>query len=83
MRRRQVWIAGVFVDVKTHRRLNRGRGRGLAAMTIQALLVASVQNIQKLARAHRPDGLAMPMVLRMAQENLLTVPCLACLPALA
>jgi hypothetical protein len=52
-------------------------------MTIQALLVASVQNIQKLARAHRPDGLAMPMVLRMAQENLLTVPGLACLPALA
>ena len=74
---------GVFADVKTHRGLNRARDRGKAAMTIQALLVASVQNIQKLARAHRPEGLAMPMALRMAQENLLTVPCLACLPSLA
>jgi transposase len=58
IRRRKAWIEGVIGDAKSHHGLSRARCRGLTAMTIQALLVASVQNIKKLAAYWRPPGLA-------------------------
>jgi transposase len=58
IRRRRVWIEGVFADAKAHHGLAKARSRGLAAVTIQALLVASVQNIKKLAWNGRPNAVA-------------------------
>ncbi|MDQ6741867.1 MAG: IS1182 family transposase [Candidatus Dormibacteraeota bacterium] len=58
IRRRKAWIEGVIADAKSHHGLSRARCRGLTAMTIQALLVASAQNIKKLAAYRRPAGLA-------------------------
>ena len=47
-------------------------------MTIQALPVASVQNIQNLAEAHRPEGLAVPMAFRLGATRPLLAPPLFC-----
>jgi hypothetical protein len=58
IRRRKTWIEGVIADAKSHHGLSRARCRGLTAMTIQALLVASAQNIKKLAVNWRPAGVA-------------------------
>jgi hypothetical protein len=58
IRRRKTWIEGVIADAKSHHGLSRASCRGLTAMTIQALLVASAQNIKKLAMKWRPAGLA-------------------------
>ena len=58
IRRRKTWIEGFIADAKSHHGLSRARCRGLTAMTIQALLVASAQNIKKLAVNWRPAGVA-------------------------
>jgi hypothetical protein len=58
IRRRKTWIEGVIADAKSHHGLSRAKCRGLTAMTIQALLVASAQNIKKLAANRSPAGLA-------------------------
>jgi hypothetical protein len=61
LRRRRVWIEGIFADAKQRHGLARARGRGLTAVSIQALLIASVQNIKKMARAGAPRGLAQAL----------------------
>jgi len=58
-RRRMYRAEGSFADAANNHGYKRARWRGLVGMTIQNLLVASVQNLRKLMRAgRRKPGLA-------------------------
>jgi IS5 family transposase len=54
MRRRKHKIEGSFADATNRHGYKRARWRGLAWMTVQNLLIATVQNIRKLLRHTRP-----------------------------
>jgi transposase len=74
IRRRKTWIEGVIADAKSHHGLSRAKCRGLTAMTIQALLVASAQNIKKLAANRSPAGLANSIWCTLSTPRSCTAP---------
>jgi hypothetical protein len=51
MRKRSVWVEGLFAEAKQWHGLHRFRLRGLANVNIQALLVAAGQNLKRWLRA--------------------------------
>jgi hypothetical protein len=50
MRKRRIWAEGLFAEAKQWHGLRRFRVRGLTAVNIQALLVASGQNLKRWLR---------------------------------
>jgi len=60
MRRRKIRAEGSFADASNRHGYKRARWRGLAGMTNQNLLIASIQNVRKLVRYghRRPPGSA-------------------------
>jgi hypothetical protein len=50
MRKRRVWAEGLFAEAKQWHGLQRFRVRGLINVTIQALLIASGQNLKRWLR---------------------------------
>ena len=61
IRQRKAWVETVFGDGKERRGLRRARCRGLDAIRIQALLIATAQNLRQLAlrRTPRPASPAL------------------------
>ena len=64
MRKRRIWAEGLFAEAKQWHGLHRFRVRGLTAVNIQALLVASGQNLKRWLRTtdwgrRRFPGLAL------------------------
>jgi transposase len=59
LRRRKVRAEGSFADATNRHGYKRARGRGLASMRIQNLLIAAAQNIRKLVRYGRRGRKAM------------------------
>jgi IS5 family transposase len=59
MTRRMHVMEGSFADAATHHGYKRARWRGLLAMTVQNLLVATLQNIRKLVRYARKPRAVM------------------------
>jgi hypothetical protein len=51
VRKRSVWVEGLFAEAKQWHGLHRFRLRGLAHVNIQALLVAAGQNLKRWLRA--------------------------------
>ena len=51
MRKRSIWVEGVFAEAKQWHGLHRFRLRGLANANIQALLIAAGQNLKRWLRA--------------------------------
>lgn len=47
MRKRSVWVEGLFAEAKQWHSLHRFRLRGVANVNIQALLVATGQNLKR------------------------------------
>ncbi len=47
MRKRSIWVEGLFAEAKQWHGLHRFRLRGLANVNIQALLVATGQNLKR------------------------------------
>lgn len=64
MRKRQVWVESKFGEVKQWHGLYRFRLRRLWRVNIEALLIASVQNIKQLLKPRRPSQ--KPLALYMA-----------------
>jgi len=50
MRKRRIWVEGLFAEAKQWHGLHRFRVRGLTAVNVQALLVASGQNLKRWLR---------------------------------
>lgn len=51
MRKRSVWVEGLFAEAKQWHGLHRFRLRGLANVNIQALMVATGQNLKRWLEA--------------------------------
>lgn len=62
MRKRSVWVEPLFAEAKDWHGLRRFRLRGLVNVNIEAVLVATVQNLKRWLQAtgwgrrHGPDG---------------------------
>ena len=67
MGRRRAVVEGSFADAANNHGFKRSRWRGLERMTIQNLLIASIQNLRKLiasfSRAARKSAAAMNICL--------------------
>ncbi len=68
MRKRQVWVEPLFGEAKAWHQLRRFLLRGLANVNMQALLVATGQNLKRYLAAIRRDQ-------RPAQAQRVCVPC--------
>ena len=66
MRKRGIWIEGLFAEAKQWHGLHRFRLRGLANVNIQALMVATGQNLKRWlgatgwGRRHFPGTACVP-----------------------
>jgi transposase len=66
LRKRRVWVEPMFAEAKDWHGLRRFRLRGLEKVNVEALLIASGQNIKRLVTAgdRRPRKLAQAVALR-------------------
>ncbi len=74
LRKRQVWIEPLFAEAKDWHGMRRFRLRRLKKVNIEALLVASGQNIKRLlaARGRGPRSLAQAAALHLPEATHLT-----------
>jgi hypothetical protein len=66
LRKRRVWVEPLFAEAKDWHGMRRFRLRGLEKVNIEALLIASGQNVKRLLTfgGHRPRKLAQAAALR-------------------
>ncbi len=81
MGRRRTVVEGSFADAANNHGYKRSRWRGLDRMTIQNLLIASIQNLRKLIAGSSRAGHKSAAVMNICLGNLMLIRVLQCLYA--
>ena len=79
MGRRRAVVEGSFADAVNNHGYKHSRWRGLERMTIQNLLIASIQNLRKLIASSSRAGRKSAATMNIYLENLMFIRVLQCL----
>ena len=73
MGRRRAVVEGSFADAANNHGFKRSRWRGLEHMTIQNLLIASIQNLRKLIASSSRAGRKSSVAMHICLDNLIFI----------
>ena len=79
MGRRRAVVEGSFGDAANNHGYKRSRWRGLERMTIQNLLISSIQNLRKLIATSNRAGHKLAATMTVYLSNLIFIRVLQCL----